>query len=144
MCQAATFFVVAEQRTRTRNHHRLTGNVKQSSAVIRFHILWSPESFIEFICSWISCNWEVSFCIVSWFSLTFCTETSSTRCSCAQLISPISCTFRIWVFGKTFSFIYNSSKSRTCCRLDTTNPLCTSCGALFCSFVRFVNDRCTY
>ena len=28
----------------------------------------SPESLIEFIGSCISCNWEVSFCIVSWFS----------------------------------------------------------------------------
>ena len=31
----------------------------------------SPESFIEFICSCMSCNWEVSLCIVSWLSLNF-------------------------------------------------------------------------
>ena len=29
---------------------------------------------LEFICSCISCNWEVSFCIDSWFSLFFCTD----------------------------------------------------------------------
>ena len=31
----------------------------------------SPESLIEFICSCVCCNWDVSFCIVSWFPLNF-------------------------------------------------------------------------
>ena len=38
-CVKRQSFVAAEQSTRTRNHHRLTGNVRQSSTKIRFHIL---------------------------------------------------------------------------------------------------------
>ena len=68
----------------------------------------APESLVEFIWSCIYCNWEMNFCIVSWFSRNFCTETSSARYSCALLTSPISCIFRIWVFRRTCSFIDNS------------------------------------
>ena len=73
--------------------------------------------------------------IVSWFSLDFHTETSSTRSSCALFISPISCIFRIWVSRRTFSFIDHSSCSRTCSRPDSTNPYCESCNAHLCSSV---------
>ena len=104
----------------------------------------SPESFVEFICSCICCNWEVSCWIVSWFSLNFCTETSSTHCSWALFISPISCILRIWVFRRTFSFTDKSSCSRTCSLLDSTNPYCASCTTnLWLPFVVVVH-RCTY
>ena len=76
---------------------------------------------------------ELLYCLV--ISLNFCTETSSFRCSCAHLISPISYIFRIWVFRRTFSFRDNSSCSRTCSRLDSTNPYWASCSANFCSSV---------
>ena len=60
-------------------------------------ISWnSPEPFIEFICSCICCNWKVSCWIVSWFSLNFCIEHSST-CDCALFIFSISCLLRICV-----------------------------------------------
>ena len=72
------------------------------------------------------CNWEVSCRIVTWFSLNFCTEISSTRCSRALWICPISCIFLIWVSRRPFSFKDNSSGSRTCSRLDSTNPYCAS------------------
>ena len=38
-CVKRQSFVAAEQGTRTRNHRRLTGNVRQPSTIIRFHIL---------------------------------------------------------------------------------------------------------
>ena len=76
--------------------------------------------------------------IVSWFSLTFCTETSFIRCSCSLLISPISCKFRIWVFRRTFPFINNSSYGWMC-RLDSTHPYCASCDANLC----FSECRCS-
>ena len=95
----------------------------------------SPESFMEFICSCICCNCEVSFCIVSWFSLNFCTETSSTRSSCVLLICHISCMLRIWVSRKTFSLIDNSSCRRTCCRRHSTYPCCASYNSNLCSSV---------
>ena len=79
------------------------------------------------ICSWTSCNWEVSFCTVSWFSLNFCTETSSTRSSWALFISPISCILRIWVSRRTFSFIDNPSWRRTCSPRDSIYLCCASC-----------------
>ena len=47
----------------------------------------------------------MSFDIVSWFSLNFCTETSSTRSSWTLFICPISCVLRIWVSRSTCSFI---------------------------------------
>ena len=47
----------------------------------------APESFIEFICSCIACNCEVSLCIVSWLSLGL-SENSSTRSFWALFISP--------------------------------------------------------
>ena len=43
--------------------------------------------------------------------------------------------FRIWVFGRTFSFIVISSCSRTCSRPDSTNPYCASCNSNLCSSV---------
>ena len=51
----------------------------------------SPELFIEFICSCICYNWKVSCWVVSWFSLNFCIENSSTCCICALFIFPITC-----------------------------------------------------
>ena len=39
MYQAPTFFVAAQHGTRTRNHDKLTGNARQSSTFILFHIL---------------------------------------------------------------------------------------------------------
>ena len=65
----------------------------------------SPESLIEFICSCICCSWEVSCWIVSWFfQKKICTENSSTCCSCALFILPISCILRICVSRENFFF----------------------------------------
>ena len=50
-------------------------------------------------------------------------------------ISPFSCIFRIWAFRRTFSFMDNSFCSRTCSRLDSTNPDCASCSVNCCSSV---------
>ena len=47
----------------------------------------------------------------------------------------MSCIFRIWVYRRNFSFVDNSSCSRTCSRLDWTNPYCASCNANLCSSV---------
>ena len=84
---------------------------------------------MEFICSCISCNGEVSLCIVSWLCLNFCTLNSSTRSSWALFISPISWKFRIWVSRSTFSFIDNSSCSRAFSLRDSKNPWWESCNS---------------
>ena len=89
----------------------------------------SPESFIEFTCSCMSCNWEVSFCIVSWFCFNFCTETSSARSSWALCISPTSCMLGIWVSRRTFSFIDKSSCSQTWSRRNSLYPCWASCNS---------------
>ena len=72
---------------------------------------------------------ELSLCIVSWLSLKFWTENSSTRNSWAPFISPISCIFLIWVSRSAFSFITNSSCSRTCSLRDSTYPWWASCNS---------------
>ena len=101
-------------------------------------ISWnSPELFIEFICSSNCCNWKVSCWIVSWFSLNFCIENSSTYCT---FIFTISCLLRICVSRRAFSFRNNSSCNRVFSRRDSTNSFCTSCGALFCASVRFCSS----
>ena len=63
----------------------------------------SSESSIEFICYCISCNCEGCLCIVSWLSLNFYTDNSSTRSSWALFISPNSWTFRMWLSRSAFS-----------------------------------------
>ena len=47
----------------------------------------------------------MSFYIVSWLSLNFCTENSSTHNSWALFISPITCILLIWVSRSDFSSI---------------------------------------
>ena len=76
--------------------------------------------------------------------LNFCIENSSTCCSCALFMFPISCLLQTCVSRRAFSFRNNSSCNRICSRLDSTNSFCTSCSALLWSSVRFVNHLCTY
>ena len=135
-CVQRQSFVAAEQGTRTRNHCKLTGNVRQPSTIVRFHV--SKMSRIThrihlFLASPATDRW--AFCIVSWLSLNFGTENSSTRSSWALFISPILCTLRIGVSRRSFSFIDNSSCSRTCSHLDSTNQYSASCHANRCSSV---------
>ena len=135
MCEAAIFY-----RGWTKSENSESSQVDwKRDTIFHYNLVPHLENLQnhsqKFICSCICCNWEVSFCIVSWFSQIFCTETSSVRCSCALFISPISCICRIWVFRRTFSFIDKSSCSRTYSRLDSTNPCCASCNANLCSSV---------
>ena len=52
-----------------------------------------------------------------------CSWKTSTRCSCALLISPMSC------ISRTSSFMGNSSCCRICSFLHSTSMHCTSCTA---------------
>ena len=125
MCVKRQAFVAVQHGTRTWNHCRLIGNVRQPSTIIWFHFLKISRITHRIFCSCICCNLEMSCWIVSWSSLNVCTETSSTR-TCAILISPISCIFRNRVSRRTFSFIDNSSCWRTCSRRDSAYPCCAS------------------
>ena len=74
----------------------------------------NPAKFFHFgfLSACNSCICEVIFCIVSWLSLYFRTEISSTRNSWALFNSPTSWTLLIWVSRSAFSFMTNSSWSR--------------------------------
>ena len=63
-------------------------------------------------------NCEVSCWIVSWFSLIFWIDISSTFWTCALFIFSNSCILRICVSRRAFSFRNNSSCNRACSRRD--------------------------
>ena len=99
------------------------GNVRNFSTAIRLPSLEILQNQ--------SCNSPSlpTLVFVKWVSVSchdflsiFCTENSSTRNSWALFNSSISCMLLIWVSRRAFSFMTNSSWSRTCCLRDSTCP----------------------
>ena len=84
----------------------------------------SKTSILACVC----CNCEVSCWIVSWFSLNFWIDISSTCCTCALSIFSNSCILRICVSRRALSFRINSCR-RACSRRDSTNPYCAFCNS---------------
>ena len=114
----------------------LTGNVRQPSTVIWFHILKLSRSVhrIHLFLHLMQLGSDLLNCLVIFF-LTFALRRHPLVFLGLSSFNPFRTYFGFEYFGELFSFADNSSCSRTCSRSDSTNPYCASCNANLCSSV---------